>query len=272
MLAYIGVGSRNYYRDPVLGLPRDVWEVACVFSNDVVLRREEKEFTRLRDQLFLFPPTSPHGWKAKKDAPTERLILHFTELPNSIVEVYETTKSPFLRTEVSENQKKTLLSQVHHIGKTFLSPNNITMLKCERLALDIAILFLENSSLTKNYTNDFFIVEKVITWYKEHIIECPSISEAAAKNNISTSHLRRVFNATVGESPKQVFQKIQLKRAKNLLLTSDYSIEGISAECGFGDPSSFWRFFYNKTQSTPRKWKRQVMERKKHMRPEGYIV
>jgi hypothetical protein len=215
MLAYIGIGKRNYLKDPVLPFPRDIWEVACILSEKVVLRLRGKEYSNIRNQIFIFPPESPHGWKSSSDCFSERLILHFTQLPKSIMDFIDVNKSPYLRTEVNEEQRNALLSQVYQIQETFVNPSNITMLQCERLSLDIAILFMKNLSIIKNYNNDYYIIERVIAWYKEHIIECPSIIEIANHNSISTSHLRRLFHSNVGKSPKQVFQKIQIERAKS---------------------------------------------------------
>ena len=67
---------------------------------------------------------------------------------------------------------------------------------------------------------------------------------------------RRFFRAT-GQSPMDYVQSLRLEEAKQMLETTDLSIEALANEIGYEDPSSFSRLFRRKTGATPAQYRKR---------------
>ena len=65
------------------------------------------------------------------------------------------------------------------------------------------------------------------------------------------------FRQATGHSILEEIHKVQLERAKQILLDSDRQIKSISDFCGFKNPNSLRKFFKRETGMTLSEWKRQ---------------
>lgn len=70
------------------------------------------------------------------------------------------------------------------------------------------------------------------------------------------SFTRRFFRAT-GQSPMDYVQSLRLEEAKQILETTDLSIEAVAYEVGYEDSSSFGRLFRRKTGITPAQYRKR---------------
>ena len=77
-------------------------------------------------------------------------------------------------------------------------------------------------------------------------------ARAVKMNPASMSDL---FRRTFGVSPSRYLMKLRIRRAQNLLLTTDRRISDIAAECGFEDPLYFSRIFRKRCCVAPREFR-----------------
>ncbi len=77
-------------------------------------------------------------------------------------------------------------------------------------------------------------------------------AKAVKMNPTSMSDL---FRQTFGTPPSRYLMDLRLRRAQNLLLTTDRRIVDIAAECGFEDPLYFSRAFRKRCRVSPRKFR-----------------
>jgi transcriptional regulator GlxA family with amidase domain len=82
-----------------------------------------------------------------------------------------------------------------------------------------------------------------------------SPEEVAERIGISYSLFRRIFKENVGTSPAQYQMDIRLKRAQELLATTNYSIAKIAGLLGFTDTAQFSTFFRKRQNMTPRDYR-----------------
>ena len=82
-----------------------------------------------------------------------------------------------------------------------------------------------------------------------------SPEEVAERIGISYSLFRRIFKENVGTSPAQYQMDIRLKRAQELLATTNYSIAKIAGILGFTDTAQFSTFFRKRQNMTPRDYR-----------------
>jgi len=83
-----------------------------------------------------------------------------------------------------------------------------------------------------------------------------SIEQLAAKCQLSPAHFRRVFAQAMGTSPLQYLQQKRLEKAGQLLLHSNDTIESISAQVGYEDPSYFSHTFRRVMGLPPGKYRK----------------
>ncbi len=72
---------------------------------------------------------------------------------------------------------------------------------------------------------------------------------------MSHSKLHRKLDALTGCSPNKFIRIIRLKKAKELLKSTDESISSIALDCGFNDPGYFSRVFKQEFGTTPQEWR-----------------
>lgn len=77
----------------------------------------------------------------------------------------------------------------------------------------------------------------------------------AERIGISYSLFRRIFKENVGTSPAQYQMNIRLKRAQEILTTTNYSIAKIAEILGFTDTAQFSTFFRKRQNMTPREYR-----------------
>ena len=82
-----------------------------------------------------------------------------------------------------------------------------------------------------------------------------SPEEVAERIGISYSLFRRIFKETMGTSPAQYQMNIRLKKAQELLTTTNYSIAKIGMTLGFSDTAQFSTFFRKRQNMTPREYR-----------------
>ncbi|MFD2114666.1 helix-turn-helix domain-containing protein [Paenibacillus yanchengensis] len=84
-----------------------------------------------------------------------------------------------------------------------------------------------------------------------------AIQQIANKQNISRSQCYKIFMHVYGCSPRQYLSELKLNKAKELLMSSNLSIEAISDQIGFSSASHFSRQFSRWTGQSPNQYRPQ---------------
>ena len=95
-------------------------------------------------------------------------------------------------------------------------------------------------------------LSSIINYIENHISDNNLTNEMLAqKMNISEVYLRKLFLSNLGSTPKQYILELRIKKAKKLLVDSNYTVTKISEKCGFSSPYHFCRAFKTKTGMSP---------------------
>ncbi len=78
-----------------------------------------------------------------------------------------------------------------------------------------------------------------------------SVDEYAALSGMSSYYFIRKFKEYTGYSPHTYLIRLRMERARNLLLTSNFSVSEISFAVGYDNPLYFSRLFRKYTGSSP---------------------
>jgi len=75
--------------------------------------------------------------------------------------------------------------------------------------------------------------------------------------NVDVVHLYEIVTANIYKSPRDMIKQFRLRKAEELLVTTDKTIEEISDECGFYTPNYFIGNFFHKHKRTPAEYREE---------------
>ena len=95
--------------------------------------------------------------------------------------------------------------------------------------------------------------------YIEQNFSNPELSNTsiAQSINISEVYFRKIFVEEYHQTPKQYILDIRIKKAKQLLTDSPYSVSAISELCGFSSLYAFSRCFKDKVGTSPTEYAKE---------------
>lgn len=92
----------------------------------------------------------------------------------------------------------------------------------------------------------------------QHITSTAPIREIARAAHMSESHFSHQVKALLGVAPKTYVRERRIDRARELLRSTELSIEQIAASLGYDEPTSFFRAFKRVTGITPGHFRSQA--------------
>lgn len=96
-------------------------------------------------------------------------------------------------------------------------------------------------------------VKRALVHMEEAVSEKFDIERVSQLAGISARQLERLFKKELASSPRSVFERIRLEKAKMHIETSDRSMMSIAGDCGYDSQSSFSRAFKIHFGMTPLK-------------------
>ena len=127
-------------------------------------------------------------------------------------------------------------------------------------------LFLRNNSRMKIFSAFYELLDLLLSSseqdsqkmvlvmkYIEEHIQDPNLSnvELAKYLGISEVYLRKQFQAHYHATPKQYILDVRIRKAKQLLIDTPFTVTAIAEECGFSSVYHFCRSFRQRTGKTP---------------------
>lgn len=94
-------------------------------------------------------------------------------------------------------------------------------------------------------------IKKMLSFIGEHLSEDLDISRIAGSASLSVSECLRCFHQTVETTPMQYVRGLRLRRAAELLASTDEKVTQIALQCGFQEQSYFARCFRRTYGCTP---------------------
>ncbi|MDF0528700.1 helix-turn-helix domain-containing protein [Tsukamurella sp. 8F] len=96
-----------------------------------------------------------------------------------------------------------------------------------------------------------------LTWALDHLDEPLTIEQLARHAQVSTRTLHRHFVQRTGTRPLEWLNAARVRRAQQLLETTDLTVERIAHLCGFGSPVALRRHMHNALDTTPDAYRRR---------------
>lgn len=119
----------------------------------------------------------------------------------------------------------------------------------------------EQKSETGGYKNP--LIGEVKDYIFRHFHDTIQITDIAKHLNVNPDYLSHLFKKQENITIKRYILKEKIRRSRNLLQYSDYSIQEISFYLGFSSQSHFCKVFQEMTGETPGRYRKQFAHRTK---------
>lgn len=116
-----------------------------------------------------------------------------------------------------------------------------------------------NKDHTKN--NNHIMIEKSLNYIKENLNEDLSLERMAEMMSFSPVYFHHCFQTSVGKTLRDHVEEQRLKKAINLLITTELTLTQIALECGFSSQSYFSFVFKRRMGTTPRQYVKEVFKK-----------
>lgn len=134
------------------------------------------------------------------------------------------------------------------IIKSFRSNNASEKLRCNALMMQLIHELFRLIYSKKKYSDT---IRNCIGYLEEHYGENITLEKLGEISGYSHIHIMRLFRKETGQTPHEWLTEIRMNRAKELLSTTEDTVERIAAECGFRSDSHFKILFKKLTGLTP---------------------
>ena len=94
-------------------------------------------------------------------------------------------------------------------------------------------------------------IRQIKTFVTDHLDQPLRLADLAAHLRLSCCYFARQFKQAVGQTPRQFVEKTKMQRAKELLLTTNFSVIAVGMEVGYDNPSHFSSAFKNVVGLSP---------------------
>lgn len=104
------------------------------------------------------------------------------------------------------------------------------------------------------------LLGEALRYMQEHLGEEISRDDVANVACLSPSHFSRVVKQSFGHSFTDLFARMRIDKAREMLVRTDKSLIHICLDCGFSDQSYFTKVFQKYVGKTPGEYRRQRRE------------
>jgi AraC-like DNA-binding protein len=131
-----------------------------------------------------------------------------------------------------------------------------TFLRAVYLIQQILVPFIENMDAEHSF--DFaeqLRLQPAVDYASSHFHEEVTTEQMAQQCNMRKNDFSKAFHKAYGVAPKQYLINLRLEHAKELLLTTNYSIKIIADQCGYENDYFFYRIFKKHVNKTPQEFR-----------------
>ena len=131
------------------------------------------------------------------------------------------------------------------------------MLRCRSAVLQLLFAYIHAAQPAASAAGHARRLASIVTLLQANPMRTFSIEELSARARLSPSRFRVLFKRHTGHSVVRYQNWLRLNRAKDLLLTGEYTVTEAAKETGFLDVYYFSRLFKKLTGSNPSYYRNQ---------------
>lgn len=294
MLCYLGMGERRYGLHPIRPYKRPYWEFQAVLRGSISLHRDSGPDLLRSKHLWLCSPQYSHGWTGEGSKSAEIVVFHFLGLPEPLSQFATQSgciELPLADAQCERLHALALaarqfwkrpapgmmLYHQHLLLELSWLVYSATHPSCPQDPNAAATTAPAGSAgsaaaqpqsrrsaepvhespegVSSRFIQGHERVNDALMWFQNHLAANPSLEDVARAIGLSSSQLRRLFQANMDASPKKVFDQLRFQHAMELMSDPRCKLSTVSEACGFDSASAFSRAFKHKFGTSPDKWR-----------------
>lgn len=179
-------------------------------------------------------------------------------------------KSPFnlylpIYNKVSDQSRKLIIQNMSNLAdvdvnhkrreKSFLTPQ-IDHLQEQQLFLNV----LSNVYIQTSIDSQKSLATQVYSYIQAHYDQPFSLAEISTYFSYSKAYIIQAVKKQYQQTPQQIYSHIKLENAKKILIETNSSIESISYDLNYANPSYFIKQFKTTYGYTPLEYRKQFQK------------
>lgn len=209
---------------------RPCWGLSFCIDGQITYTHNKKEYVSNSKNAILLPKGATYSISGNKDGLFP--VINF-ECENLKAD------TPIV---IPISDSKSYIKEYNALSNCFLFDNKLL----KQFQIFYNMLERLDSEQTKTP------ISSIISFLEDSISDNTITNELLAeKLGVSEVYLRKLFLSNLGSTPKQYILDLRIKKAKQLLKDSNYTVTEIAEKCGFSSLYHFCRIFKTKTACTP---------------------
>jgi AraC family 4-hydroxyphenylacetate 3-monooxygenase operon regulatory protein len=267
----LGTMADFFGRDMPVHMHADFCQIHFVLSGKTQFNIDQNQYKTSDAAIFYTPPATPHAFLTEANAPGYVLTLHHSIVNALAEELGGHTQNRFLILPVCltsadmspEKEKvfKTTLALIDIIksewGSELPHKSDAILGLIKVLLLNIFRLSESGEKANSSTRHEVEIYKHFNRLVEENYKAEKTISFYCQQLDINESRLNYVCKKVSGAPPKTIINSRVILEAKRHIVHANRSLNELSYDLGYLDPSYFSRFFQIKTGLTPSEYKKQ---------------
>ena len=253
--------------DPLITTPHfhDGYELYCLYSGSTKYIIEQTTYEVDEGDIVWIPPYTDHKTLPNKTERHKRLLIWtlapYLEscLKNSkeLAEFYRHHR--VIKTtprEVQIFKKITNLLLMEYFSKQHANRETIMSGMLVSLLTFVKHTYERNNKdynirQTSSSNDSKYIPNMLMSYIDSHFSEDISLTDLAEQVNMNPSYVSSLFKRSFGFTFKEYLVKLRIEKAKQLLKSTNSTVESIAQECGFRSINLFCKTFKNSVGISP---------------------
>ena len=194
-------------------------------------------------------------------------MFHFSELPRLVADAVP-PDTDWLAVRLARRDAARIARLARELQPLAWKHDPLLELHAQRALMDLGIALLSArpepapAPPPQSSAPTALRIRAAEKWLREHFHECPGVRDIARLIGVSPAHLRRLFIAELGCSPKDWMLRVQLEVAVDFLANTNLKLAAVAAESGFASCSTLCHAFRASRGITPNAWRRLLGEKR----------
>lgn len=214
------------------------------------------EYSEIKPSLVI---CAKPGQTRQTKLPYKCYYIHFILKHGTLYDALMDAEN-FVKTDRYE-QYKSVFEKMNRYSETAVETDEIMLYSC---VLELIHMLIKDSSKLqkrdKTKTNNYEVIERAIKYIKENITSDLSLETVSRYAKMSPIHFHNCFKTATARTLREYVEEQRIKKAANMLITTDFTLADIAYECGFSSQAYFSYAFKRKMHITPREYAKQIFK------------
>lgn len=230
-------------------------EIAYVRAGSFIQNINGIEYNVSRGDIIFLNVGDSHEFEVT-DPESEHEIINIMFMTNRIFDndSFESGHAlPFTIIRPQSTERLKIENLIMMIEQEYQTVDRFTDMILKNLAMSLVAVLIRHSTVNpeRRYNKEF---ERIIS-FVDNDFSSACLEKTAAQFGYNSSYFSRFFEKNMGVNFSAYVAEKKINLSKDLLISTDDSIDTISYKCGFNSQSAFYRMFQKHTGMTPKKFR-----------------